>query len=289
VPPTGAAEEGSPAKVQKRQPIEQQTSAVTTIVGSLTDSYILQHIPGRLQRARELLGRCVYRGPEAEDEVDRGLLLTWEDLAREVQASAAELRQGLSSMGAVEIGGYWRIVDGGYFSEITQLILGLCVENDWPSSAVPAGDCVSQLPQYCPHVIRHCIAFYRAEADDSASAAGTTALDPAKVCAFVAQTLLQGEGQDGGEVKQWPQAEFMERWNDGTPADMTPTLEMLRVCTRAHSKPRLSSPSRRAAVWVPGRCMRRHAFPEQGAGKLRLQLPGVGTASQRFRAIRCAV
>ena len=111
----------------------------------------------------------------------------------------------------------------------------------------------------------------------------------AKVCAFVAQTLLQGEGQDGGEVKQWPQAEFMDRWNDGTPADMTPTLEMLRVCTRAHSKPRLSSPSRRAAVWVPGRCMRRHAFPEQGAGKLRLQLPGVGTASQRFRAIRCAV
>ena len=249
MPPTGAAEEGSPAKVQKRQPIEQQTSAVTTIVGSLTDSYILQHIPGRLQRARELLGRCVYRGPEAEDEVDRGLLLTWEDLAREVQASAAELRQGLSSMGAVEIGGYWRIVDGGYFSEITQLILGLCVENDWPSSAVPAGDCVSQLPQYCPHVIRHCIAFYRAEADDSASAAGTTALDPAKVCAFVAQTLLQGEGQECAQVLLRPglvmhnlntglwaqtQIEHSRRTVGGAACTLYSTLQFVTHCYPLH-------------------------------------------------------
>ena len=228
MPPTGV-DDASPTKVQKREPIENHTSAVTTIVGSLTNTFILQHIPPRLQRARELLMRCVYRGAEAEGEVERGHLLTWEDLLQEVQASPEELRRGLENMGAVDIGGFWRIIEDACLAEVTQLVLGLCIENDWPSSGVPAEDCVAQLPDYCPHVIRHCIAFYSSADADPPPAAGTWSLDAAKVCGFVAKSMLESETEEGGEVKQFPEAEFMEEWNDSTPADMTPDATMLRV------------------------------------------------------------
>lgn len=244
VPPTGVDDGCSPAKAQKREPIETQSSAVTTIVGSLTNTYILQHIPPRLQRARELLQRSVYRGPEGEDEVDRSSLLSWDDLLREVQASPDELRQGLAGMGAVEIGGFWRAVDEAYFAEVAQLVLGLCIENEWPSTAVPAEECVQQLPDYCPHIIRHCIAFYsRPTVGDIERPAegGTWSLDTTKVCAFVASRMLEssdvessstqagGSGDDNEEVKQWPEADFLEEWNDSTPPDMTPDATMLHV------------------------------------------------------------
>jgi sister chromatid cohesion protein DCC1 len=155
-------------------------------------------------------------------------------LLREVQASPDELRQGLAAMGAAEIGGVWRVVDGAYFAEVAQLVLGLCIENEWPSAAVPAEDCVTQLPDYCPHVVRHCIAFYstpivgntKRPADED-----TWSLDTNKVCAFVASRMLESTqaDDDGQEVKQWPEAEFLEEWNDSTPADMTPNVTMLHV------------------------------------------------------------
>lgn len=233
VPPTKVDDDCPAAKTQKREPIEKQSSDVVTIVGSLTNTYILQHIPPRLQRARELLQRYPYRGPEGEDEVDPSALLSWDALLREVQASPDELRQGLTAMGAVEIGGAWRVVDSGYLAEVAQLVLGLCIENEWPSAAVPAEECVTQLPDYCPHVVRHCIAFYSTPTvgdTEGPAVKDTWSLDTTKVCAFVASRMLESTQPDDGEgVKQWPEAEFLEEWNDSTPGDMTPDVTMLRV------------------------------------------------------------
>ena len=311
VPPTGV-DDASPTKVQKREPIEKHTSDVTTIVGSLTNTFILQHIPPRLQRARELLMRSVYRGAEAEAEVERGHLLTWEALLQEVQASPEELRRGLETMGAVEIGGFWRVIDDACLAEVTQLVLGLCIENDWPSSAVPAEDCVAQLPDYCPHVIRHCIAFYSSAAADPPPAAGTWSLDATKVCAFVAKSMLESETEEGGEVKQFPEAEFLEEWNDSTPADMTPDATMLRVRHGTLALARCLPPTwpatarptsfcfvggvdvarklRRAALACIGRRVRGQAPGRERRGeRIRVQLPCVRSASGHRRAIHCTL
>lgn len=243
MPPTSGDDDCSPAKTQKREPIEKQTSDLISIVGSLTNTYILQHVPPRLQRARELLQRYPYRGPEGEDEVDRSALLSWDDLLREVQASPDELRRGLAAMGAVEIRGVWRTVESAYFAEVAQLVLGLCIENEWPSAAVPAEDCVTQLPDYCPHVVRHCIAFY-STAHEGDTEKATWSLDSTKVCAMVASRMLESAQptEDGEGVKQWPEAEFFEEWNDSTPADMTPDVTMLHVRCPCHA-PRAMLPA----------------------------------------------
>jgi sister chromatid cohesion protein DCC1 len=139
-----------------------------------------------------------------------------------VQASAVELKAGLASMGALEVDGHWRIVEESYLAEVVQLVLGLLIENDWPYTAIPEGDCVEQLPDYCPHVVRHCLAFY-----GHAEGEGSWRLDETKVSAWVANRLLC---PSSGEAKQWRKEEFLEVWDDDTPAGISPELRMLQVC-----------------------------------------------------------
>ena len=221
VPPSGTDDVSKRARVD----LEKADGDETTIVSSLLNTFVLRHSPPQLQRAKEMVSRCPYTGSEGEEDIDKNLLVTWEALEQNVQASTAELKIGLTTMGALEIDGHWRIVDESYLSEVTQLVLGLLVENDWPYTAVPHGACVEQLPDYCPHVVRHCLAFYGQPVE---GADGLWSLDSTKVSAWVAQRLLS-PGGTGGEPKEWPKSKFLDAWNDDTPEGITPELGMLRV------------------------------------------------------------
>jgi hypothetical protein len=250
IPPSGVDDPSQ----RQRVDIDKQLATETTIVSSLLNNFVLHHVPPRLQWAKQLLARCPYRGAEGEDEVDRTKLVTWDELLRAVQASPAELRQGLTDMGALEIRGHWRVVEQTYFSQVTLLVLGLLAENDWSCDAVSAEVCVEKLPQFCPHVVKHCLKVYgnsvpppssngeHAEDASSACRASCFALDATKVCAWYAHRLLLPDAPSGDEAKVWERSEFLEAWSVATPAGIEPEIEMLRVHnTPVHKRLELSS------------------------------------------------
>ena len=108
---------------------------------------------------------------------------------------------------------------------MTDCILSLFIEHDWPLDAVPLDDCAAlaheQFSDFSTRVVRHCVRSLSTAAAapwqewQQALDASHLALDPAAVCRFRASTLLT-------QIESWPEADFMEAWQDGVPRQVTP-------------------------------------------------------------------
>ncbi|XWS56824.1 hypothetical protein CRYUN_Cryun09bG0118800 [Craigia yunnanensis] len=98
----------------------------------------LVEVAPRLDNPKLILSENLYSSDEAlgtEDlefmERSMRRLYTWDDLTNMVLASDDELRTGLQALSAVEIDGYWRIVDEKYMDMILRMLFHNSVLNDW--------------------------------------------------------------------------------------------------------------------------------------------------------------
>jgi sister chromatid cohesion protein DCC1 len=225
-----------PGVAPKRRRVEVDEGGTTVadasmaVAGMIENTFILQLVPPKLQKLSNILSQCRYRGPDNEDEQDASKLMNSEQMEMHVQASRKQLEAGLDSIGALQIDGKWRLLHEQYRDEIVQLILGLQVENEWPAACIPEEGCVQNLLEYCPHAVRHCLKMH---STGSPSAAGTAtpknwALDPTKVCRWVAERMMRSGGEHASDPAVFSESVFQENWENNTPSDMTPDLEMLR-------------------------------------------------------------
>lgn len=67
------------------------------------------------------------------EEEDRGRagLYSMDDLVSQVQASHGQIKAALKSMQAVEIEGFWRVVDEKFMQGLLEVILLSAVQHDW--------------------------------------------------------------------------------------------------------------------------------------------------------------
>jgi len=160
----------------------------------------------RLEKLKYLLNENPYKGSEDDlnpDDQSEGSLTnrpnryTFVDLLSKVQASETELLEALKKIKALEIDGYWRLLDTDYKEKVVVRILTLLEEMDWNYEAVPMKECCDILEELEPrNILEHCLNCYGEVIDMNPGDSNIHyRLSEDKICRFFAEYLLRQAGR----------------------------------------------------------------------------------------------
>ena len=129
---------------------------------------------------------------------------TWQEIVEEVQASEEEIKAGLSSLQAVQLGGRWRVVAGETMSEVLHCLVLTALAKGWPMSAILEREALGVCGEkgFREEVVRHCL-----RESSKGSKAGRCnetlwELDEKKVCVDYARKLLSNGEQSLGPFRE---------------------------------------------------------------------------------------
>ncbi|TXG62447.1 hypothetical protein EZV62_009441 [Acer yangbiense] len=204
----------------------QQASA--SVIKVAPGSMELVEVAPRLDKLRLLLSENPYRSGEAlqfenVDGMEKCItgLYTWDDLVDKVQASDEELRTGLMAFSAVEIDGYWRIVDEEYMGKLLMALFPSSVLNDWTLNSLNEDEVVRVLVQdgFPQKLAHHCLSVYGSKVGEGVNGSCLWSLDERRVCVHFAREILRG-----GKRKM---ESLMEEWRRKNPEGMQASFDML--------------------------------------------------------------
>lgn len=185
----------------------------------------LLEVAPRLDKLKLFLSQNPYTFEEASEmemtsDIREGLY-TWDDLIGRIQATDVELRLGLEALDAVEINGYWRLVDSKYMDSILTMLLHNAVLNDWPLNALPKNELVNALKSDgFPRIVAgHCLRVYGSKVDAGSDDGSLWKLDERRVCGHFAKQILKA-----GKMRM---EKFMEEWRCKIPHGMQANFDML--------------------------------------------------------------
>lgn len=211
------------------KPVEHKQNGhdeVASVVNLAPGNMELVEIAPKLDKLRTLLSKNYYRLDDASEMEVEGMeeekpgLYRWSDLITEVQASDDEIKAGLRAISAVEIDGYWRLVEESSMDMVLRMLLHNSVLNDWMFDALNEDEVLHALESDgFPRVItRHCLAVF-ADMVDGQAGTSVWKLNEKRVCVHLARGVL-GEGKMRLE-------NFMEEWIKRVPEGMRAKFEML--------------------------------------------------------------
>ncbi|KAK3119332.1 hypothetical protein QOZ80_9BG0718130 [Eleusine coracana subsp. coracana] len=181
---------------------------------------LIQTAP-RLDKLRNLLRERPY---VLDEDLGDGFqhkkgLYTWQDLCELVQASDGEMSDGLKSLSAVEIDGFWRTIDANSLNTILDMILHNSVLHDWPLNALPENDVLSVMESdgFMRKIVRHCLNIFGTKVD--LEDRSFWSLDERCVCLQFARRAL-----GAGRMKL---GNFMDKWERSIPSGMHADIQML--------------------------------------------------------------
>lgn len=185
----------------------------------------LVEIAPRIDKLKLLLSEKPYSlADEWEtDEVDKyeKKLYNWDDLINKIQASDDEMKAGLQELSAVEIDGYWRVVDEKYMDSILQMLLHNSVLNDWSLDALNENEVmkVMEVDGFPEKLVRHCLHVYGDKLDEDECKSCLWRLDQKRVCVHFAREVLRK-----GRMKL---ESFMDEWTRKIPLGMRAVFDLL--------------------------------------------------------------
>eukprot|EP01018_Ginkgo_biloba_P026712 Gb_37493 [translate_table: standard] len=192
----------------------------------------LSKIAPKLEKLKFLLRQRPYR-EDTETETETGIeglegLYKWEDLLENVQASEEELREGLNAVAALEIEGYWRIVDEKFMGCLLDVLILNSVHHDWSLNALRTAEILPVLERdgYSDRIILHCLQIYGNRVDSGTGAGengqgnGVWAINESLVCLHYAKQLMN--------AGKWKLDDFMEAWAQNLPPGMQASMEILK-------------------------------------------------------------
>ncbi|XP_050204069.1 uncharacterized protein LOC126654070 [Mercurialis annua] len=185
----------------------------------------LVEVSPRLDGLRFLLSQNPYKSDEVLEMEDLNMginktgLYAWDDLVDMVQASNEELRYGLQALSAVEIDGYWRIVDDAYMDTILGMLLHNSILNDWSLHSLNEDEVVTVLASdgFLRKLAIHCLNVYGDKV--STGLTNTWKLDEKRVCVHFARQILKT-----GKLKM---EVFMGEWLKKIPDCMQASFDLL--------------------------------------------------------------
>lgn len=201
---------------------------VASVIKVAPGNMELVEVAPRLDKLKLLLSQNPYNINDTFeiDELDsigedKSGLYTWDNLVSRIQASDTELRSGLESLLAVEINGYWRILEENYKDGVLNMLLHNMVLNDWSPNALSEHEVISVLKVdgYPSEIAQHCLQIYGNKVDEGIGDNCIWRLDERRVCVHFARRILEG-----GKMKM---ERFMEEWVRKVPDGMHPTVDML--------------------------------------------------------------
>lgn len=202
--------------------------SIASVIKVAPGNMELVEVAPRIEKLKLLLSENPYSSEEAlefedleEMEKSKAGLYTWNDLVDKVQASDDELRSGLWALSAVELGGYWRIVDERYMGTVLAMLLHNSVLNDWSLDALIEDEVVNVLVSdgFPPILASHCLRVYGSKVDENRSKSCLWKLDEKRVCVHFAREILSS-----GRRKM---ESFMEEWQRKIPEGMQASFEIL--------------------------------------------------------------
>ncbi|MBA0725863.1 hypothetical protein Golax_022421 [Gossypium laxum] len=198
---------------------DKQQVATASVIKVAPGNMELVEVAPRLDKLKSILSENLYSSDEASTAM--GDLYKWDDLINKVQASDDELKAGLQALSAVEIDGYWRIVDEKYMDVILRMLLHNSVLNDWLLDSLVEDKVVSvlELDGFPRKLVYHCLNVYGSRVEGEAMGGGVWRLDARRVCVHFARGILR-EGKRKMES-------FMEEWLRMIPEEMQPSFDML--------------------------------------------------------------
>lgn len=200
---------------------------VAKVLKVASGSMELVEVAPKLDKLKSILMESPYCSNEAEEigdlefmETTPWRLYTWDDLIDNVQASDDELRAGLKALTAVEIDGYWRIVDEKYMDFILFMFLNNCIINGWSFNALVEEDVVNVMVSdgIPSKLASHCLHVYGNKVEEG-EGKSSWKLDERKVCIHLARQILR-QGKRKME-------KFMEEWTKKIPLGINAGFDML--------------------------------------------------------------
>ncbi|KAJ8755855.1 hypothetical protein K2173_024400 [Erythroxylum novogranatense] len=198
---------------------------VASVIKIAPGTIELNEISPRLDRLKLLLSENPYNFEEAaEEEViekRKAGFYSWDDLVNRVQASNDQLRAGLNALSAVEIDGYWRLVDEKYMDTILRMLLHNSVLNDWLLDQLREEEIMNTLEAdgFPRMLANHCLHVYGSKVDSSTGSGTLWRLDEKRVCVHFAREILK----TGKKKKD----NFMAEWLQSIPDGMQASFDML--------------------------------------------------------------
>ncbi|KAJ9563428.1 hypothetical protein OSB04_008588, partial [Centaurea solstitialis] len=179
----------------------------------------LVEVAPRIDKLKLLLSENPYKFDEDSEMHDSGLY-RWDDLIDRVQASDEEMRSALRVISAVEINGYWRIVDEKYMDGMLTMLLNNTLLNDWSLDALDEDEVVEALVKdgYSNVIARHCLDVFGSKTSEEGGKCFWE-LDKRRVCVHFARQILAC-----GKMKI---ENFMEEWIRKVPGGMVASFDML--------------------------------------------------------------
>nr|XP_043627028.1 sister chromatid cohesion protein DCC1 [Erigeron canadensis] len=181
----------------------------------------LVEVAPKIDKLKSLISENPYKFDEDCEMYDTGLY-QWDDLTDRVQASDEELRSALRTLSAVEINGYWRIVDEKYMDQILNTLINNSLINEWSLSALIEEEVVESLVNdgFSSVIAHHCLEVYGCKRDGSEEGGNNVwELDTRRVCVHFARRIL-----GGGKMKI---ESFMEEWSEKVPRGVMVSVDML--------------------------------------------------------------
>lgn len=156
----------------------------------------------RTEQLEALLARNPVEGPAGGAE---GRGATWDEIVSSVQASEAELRDGLRRAGALGRGGRWMVLSATYLSDLQHALLLVVLENGWPADAVPVREAVAGVEEGAAWHVTHALRLLCADGAGPTGAEGeTVALDPARLNRSRVQRLFGAHTGSADRVRGAP-------------------------------------------------------------------------------------
>lgn len=202
---------------------------VASVIKVASGNIELVEVAPKIDKLKELLSKNPYKYDNALEidelegmKANTAGLFKWDDLTDRVQASDDELRSGLQALSAVEIDGYWRIVDEKSMDMILSMLLNNRVLNDWALNALNEDEVVNvlELDGFPPKLALHCLQVFGSKLDEGMSESCIWCLDERRVCVHFARGILKE-----GKMKM---ENFMEQWKRKIPEGMQVSFDMLQ-------------------------------------------------------------
>lgn len=230
IPPqhTAPQAENMGSSADGKDRIEQTNAGVMATAAGLIE--LVETAP-RLDELKTLLNQRPYTEDLDEEQMleddDRGRvgLYSMDDLISRVQASHGQIKAALETMQAVELGGFWRIVDEKFMQGLLEVILLSAVQHDWNLKLLEEPEVVQTVRKdgFSPKIIKHCLACYGKEVETNVHEPDMRRweLEESKVCLHYAKQLLRA-------ASKWRLEDFVDAWKNNIPTGIQPELEMLK-------------------------------------------------------------
>lgn len=207
---------------------DDMTIPVASVIKVAPGSMELVEVAPKLDKLKFLLSQNPYSFVEASDmdishereKLNTGLY-RWDDLADKVQASDEELRSGLQAFLAVEIDGYWRVLDDKYMDMILNMLLHDVILNDWSFNALNEDEVLHALETegFPCNIAMHCLKVYGNKVEDHVGGSCMWRLEERRICVHFAREILKNN--------KMKMETFMAEWMRKIPDGMHASFDML--------------------------------------------------------------